>query len=164
MGSDISKREKSKKSTIRSSVRKLKIQAEIEAHEKLDKIEEEKEKIKLQRLKRMQRKIMLDLELKNRVISDESESNEEKSNIIFDEVESQFKYNQYKHGLMMDLMNILETTKREKRIDKQQLTSRRNPIDLKNDYLHDKIHQNLRNKENSSNQQKIKRRMECGDG
>ncbi|KAG5870154.1 hypothetical protein JTB14_007905 [Gonioctena quinquepunctata] len=66
----------------------------MKAHEKLDKIEEEKEKIKLQRLKRMQRKVMLELELKKRVISDESESIEEKSNIIFDEVDSQFKYNQ----------------------------------------------------------------------
>ncbi|KAG5873823.1 hypothetical protein JTB14_027373 [Gonioctena quinquepunctata] len=42
MGSDISKREKSRKSRVWSSVRKLKIQAEIKAHEKLDKIGEEK--------------------------------------------------------------------------------------------------------------------------
>ncbi|KAG5872256.1 hypothetical protein JTB14_019342 [Gonioctena quinquepunctata] len=57
MGSDISKREKSRKSTVESSVRKLKIRAQIEAHEKLDKIEGGTEKMKLQRLKRMQRKI-----------------------------------------------------------------------------------------------------------
>ncbi|KAG5880497.1 hypothetical protein JTB14_010089 [Gonioctena quinquepunctata] len=92
MGSDLSRREKSKKSTVRSSVRELRIQAELEAHEKLEKIEEEKEKIKLQRLKRMQQKIMLELELKDTSISDES--NEEKPNITFDEVDGQFKYNQ----------------------------------------------------------------------
>ncbi|KAG5869468.1 hypothetical protein JTB14_029191 [Gonioctena quinquepunctata] len=48
IGSDISKRGKSKKSIMRSSVRKLKIQAEIGAHEKLSRIEEEEIKIKIQ--------------------------------------------------------------------------------------------------------------------
>ncbi|KAG5883997.1 hypothetical protein JTB14_006658 [Gonioctena quinquepunctata] len=61
----------------------------------------------------------------------------------------------FKHGLIMDLMKILKTAKREKRLDKQKLTPRRNPIDLKTDYPHDRIHRNLKKNKKNSNQQKI---------
>ncbi|KAG5860889.1 hypothetical protein JTB14_018611 [Gonioctena quinquepunctata] len=123
MGSDISKREKSKKSTVRSSVRKLKIQA----HEKLDKIEQGKEKIMLQRLKRMQQKIMLGLELKNTLISDESESNEEKSNIIFDEVDNQFKYNQIQTWIDNESYENFENCEKGEEARQTEVDSKKKP-------------------------------------